>query len=173
MVISRQIGRYPILEELGRGGMGVVFRAHDPTLDRQVAIKVLSDALARDHEQISRFEREAKTLARFNHPNIATIYGFEESDDGRKFLVLELVEGESLAVRLRRGRLPVPESLSIAKQVATALVAAHRREIIHRDLKPENVFLTPEGVVKVLDFGLAKRIEPPPSAGAEQETVVS
>lgn len=154
-----RIGRYPVAERIGQGGVGIVYRAHDPVLDRPVAIKVLSEAWAEDPAQVARFEREARTLARFNHPNIATIYGVGRTDEGRHFLVLEMVEGKSLGVRLREGPpLALREALDIGRQIATALVAAHRREIIHRDLKPDNVLIDPEGRAKVLDFGMAKGV---------------
>jgi eukaryotic-like serine/threonine-protein kinase len=151
----QQIGAYPVEREIGRGGMGIVYLARDPELHRQVAIKVLPDLLARDPERLARFEREARLLASLNHPNIAAIYGIEESG-GHRFLVLEYVEGETLAERLARGALPVTETLDIGRQIAAALEAAHESGVIHRDLKPANVKLTPGGDVKVLDFGLAK-----------------
>ena len=150
-----RIGAYPIERELGRGGMGVVYLARDPRLDRAVAIKVLPDAFAHDPERIARFEREARLLASLHHPNIGGIFGLEESD-GRRFLVLEYVEGDTLAERLARGKLPLDETLDVCRQIAAALEAAHEGGIVHRDLKPGNVKLTPGGEVKVLDFGLAK-----------------
>ena len=136
-----KLGSYEILAPIGAGGMGEVYRARDTKLDRQVAIKVLPDALAQDPDRLARFEREAKVLASLNHPNIAHIYGIEGNA-----LVMELVEGETL-------KCPAP--LEYAKQIAEALEAAHEKGITHRDLKPGNVMITPEGVVKVLDFGLA------------------
>jgi serine/threonine-protein kinase len=135
--------------------MGEVYRATDTKLERDVAIKVLPAEVARDPERLARFRREAQLLASLNHPNIAAIYGLEEAN-GRPFLVLELVEGEDLAERLKRGRVPVGEALGIAKQVAGAFEEAHEKGIVHRDLKPANVKLTPQGKVRVLDFGLAK-----------------
>jgi len=150
-----QLGPYEILAPLGAGGMGEVYRARDARLDREVAIKVLPEALARDKERILRFEREAKVLASLNHPNIAAIYGFEEFESTR-FLVMELAEGETLAQRLNRGPIPIRDTLEIANGIAIALEAAHEKGIIHRDLKPANVKVTPDGTVKVLDFGLAK-----------------
>ena len=150
-----RLGPYEITAAIGAGGMGEVYRATDTKLNRDVAIKVLPVEVAADPERLARFRREAQLLAALNHPNVAAIYGLEEAD-GRPFLVLELVEGEDLAERLKRGRLPVGEALEIAKQVAEALEAAHEKSIVHRDLKPANVKLTPEGKVKVLDFGLAK-----------------
>ena len=151
------LGHYEILSALGKGGMGAVWRARDSTLGREVAIKTLPEEFARDEERLARFEREAKLLASLNHPNIATIHGLEE-DSGTRFLVLELVEGDTLADRLKHGAIPVEESLKLALQIAEALEAAHEKGVIHRDLKPANIKVTPEGKVKVLDFGLAKAI---------------
>ena len=143
------------LAPLGAGGMGEVYRARDTKLDREVAIKVLPAEVARDPERLARFRREAQLLAALNHPNVAAIHGLEEADS-QPFLVLELVPGEDLAVRLKRGALPLDDALSIAEQIAGALEEAHEHGIVHRDLKPANVKVTPEGKVKVLDFGLAK-----------------
>ena len=154
-----RLGPYEILSALGAGGMGEVYRARDTKLDRAVAIKILPEAFAADTERIARFQREAKTLASLNHPNIAHIHGLEESD-GVRALVMELVEGEDLAQRIGRGAIPPDEALPIAKQVTDALEAAHEQGIIHRDLKPANIKVRPDGTVKVLDFGLAKAIEP-------------
>jgi len=151
------LGPYEILSPLGAGGMGEVYRAKDTRLDREVAIKVLPETLARDKERIARFQREAKVLASLNHPNIAAVYGFEEADK-MNFLVMELVEGETLAERLMRGAIPVEQSLEFAKQITEALEAAHDKGIIHRDLKPANVKVSPEDKIKVLDFGLAKAL---------------
>ena len=153
--IPECIGAYPIEREVGRGGMGVVYLGRDTRLDRAVAIKVLPDAVAGDPERLARFEREARLLASLNHPNIAGIYGLEEAA-GRRFLVLEYVEGDTLGQRLARGALPVDEALDVCRQMAAALDAAHEAGVIHRDLKPGNVKITPSGEVKVLDFGLAK-----------------
>jgi non-specific serine/threonine protein kinase len=165
------LGHYVIEGELGRGGMGVVYLARDRKLDRQVAIKTLPAELARDPEQLGRFEREAKLLASLNHPNIATIHGLEESADATRYLILERVEGETLADRLLRGSLPIEETLQVCEQVADALDAAHERGVIHRDLKPRNVMITPGGRVKVLDFGLAKRTSDEAHAGADDGTM--
>ena len=151
------LGHYVIEGELGRGGMGVVYLARDRKLDREVAIKTLPAELARDPDQLARFEREAKLLASLNHPNIATIHGLEESADATRYLILERVEGETLADRLLRGALPIDEASRVCEQVADALEGAHERGVIHRDLKPRNIMITPGGRVKVLDFGLAKR----------------
>ncbi len=142
--------------------MGEVYRATDKKLDREVAIKVLPQSVAQDKERLARFEREAKVLAQLNHPNIATVYGLEQSGETRA-LILELVEGDDLSVRLKRGPLPVDEALEVCKQIAEALEAAHEKGIIHRDLKPGNIKLTEDGKVKVLDFGLAKALEDEPS----------
>ncbi len=152
-----KLGPYEITREIGRGGMGVVYLARDTKLDRDVALKVLPETLARDTERIARFHREAKVLASLNHPNIGAIYGFEESD-GECCLVLEYVEGETLAARLERGPLPTEDALDVARQMAEALEAAHEKGVIHRDLKPANVMLRSDGTVKVLDFGLAKAL---------------
>jgi serine/threonine protein kinase len=151
-----RLGSYELLAQIGAGGMGEVYKAHDTKLGRDVAIKVLPEAFAHDPERLSRFQREAKMLASLNHPNIAAIYGLEDGA-GRNYLVMELVPGETLAERVKRdGAVPIEEALAIAKQIAEALEAAHEKGIIHRDLKPANVKVTPEGKVKVLDFGLAK-----------------
>jgi Tol biopolymer transport system component len=154
--VGTELGTHKILALLGVGGMGEVYKAHDPKLRRDVAIKVLPESFARDADRLARFRREAQLLASLNHPNIATIYNIEDSNS-TTYLVMELVPGETLADRIKQeGAVPVEESLTIAKQIAEALEAAHEKGIIHRDLKPANVKLTPEGKVKVLDFGLAK-----------------
>ena len=154
-----RLGSYEITGRLGEGGMGEVFRATDSKLKREVAIKVLPAAFTEDPERLARFEREAQLLAQLQHPNIASIFGLEEAN-GVRALVLELVEGEDLAERLKRGALPLEEALAVARQIAEALEAAHEKGIVHRDLKPGNVKLTPDGKVKVLDFGLAKAMDP-------------
>ena len=156
-MIGKTLGTYEILSLLGKGGMGKVWRARDSKLGREVAIKTLPDEFAEDQERVARFEREAKLLASLNHPNIAAIYGLEE-DNGTRFLVLELVEGDTLAEFLAAGPVPVESALNIAVQVAEGFDAAHQKGIIHRDLKPANIKVTPDGGVKVLDFGLAKAI---------------
>ena len=188
------LGAYQILSLLGKGGMGEVYRARDIKLQREVAIKTLPAGFAQNPDRLARFQREAQLLASLNHPNIAAIYGLEESG-GIRFLVLELVEGETLAEMLARGRgegearrfqrhgsraasgsagtaavrerqesrscgLPVEDALAIARQIADGLAAAHEKDILHRDLKPANVKVTPEGKVKILDFGLAKAFAP-------------
>src|ERR1700693_4900718 len=152
---GRRLGPYEILSSIGAGGMGEVYQAHDTKLGRDVAIKVLPEAFAHDPERLSRFQREAKMLAALNHPNIATIHGLEQSGD-TSYLVMELVSGETLAERVKAGPLGIEEALKMAVQIAEPLEAAHEKGIIHSDLKAANVKVTPEGKVKVLDFGLAK-----------------
>jgi len=185
-----RIGAYEIIGVIGAGGMGEVYRARDTTLDRDVALKVLPESLASDPDRLMRFEREAKTLASLNHPNVAQVYGVEgvvppsgseevrplrqapsgseEVRPPRQAIVMELVEGEDLAARLTRDPIPLDEALTIARQVADALDAAHEKGVVHRDLKPANIKVTPEGVVKVLDFGLAKAVAGPedPASGS-------
>ena len=153
-----RLGPYEILAPLGAGGMGEVYRARDPRLNREVALKVLPEEFFEGEERRTRFEREARLLAALNHPGIAAIYSFEESG-GRHLLVMELVEGEDLSRRISSSPLPLEESLSYARQIAEALEAAHEKGIVHRDLKPANVKITPDGRAKVLDFGLAKAFE--------------
>ena len=160
------LGPYLILGPLGEGGMGAVFRARDTRLDREVALKMLPPEFAADPARLARFRQEALAIAALNHPNVATIYGFEEPAPGALFLVLEKVEGESLAQRLERGALPVEESLRVCAQIAEALEVAHERGVIHRDIKPGNVMLGPRGLVKVLDFGLAEDTRAARSAAA-------
>jgi eukaryotic-like serine/threonine-protein kinase len=156
---GKRLGPYEILAAIGAGGMGEVHQARDTKLGRDVAIKVLPEAVADDAERLSRFQREAKMLAALNHPNIATIYGLEQLGS-TSYLVMELVSGETLAERIRReGAVPFEEALAAARQIAEALEAAHEKGIVHRDLKPANVKVTPDGKVKVLDFGLAKAFE--------------
>ncbi len=157
-MIGENISHYNVLEKIGQGGMGTVYRAQDTTLDREVAIKVLPEQFTQDPQRLARFEREAKLLASLNHPNIAAIYGFEEAD-GVRFLAMELVPGETLQERVAKGPVPVKEALEICRQIAEGVEAAHEKGVIHRDLKPANVKVTPEGKVKILDFGLAKAFE--------------
>ncbi len=159
-----QLGPYEIVGAIGAGGMGEVYRARDTKLERDVALKVLPETFASDAERIGRFEREAKVLASLNHPNIAAIYGFEDSA-GVHALAMELVEGQTLADGIAKGPMPVDEALAIAKQICEGLEYAHERGIVHRDLKPANVKITPEGTVKILDFGLAKALEGETAAG--------
>ena len=156
LTTGSRLGPYEILSALGAGGMGEVYRARDTRLNRNVAIKVLPAALAGDPERMARFQREAEVLAALNHPHIAAIYGLEVKD-GEHALVMELVEGDELSQKIRStAGMPLDEVLSIAKQIASALEAAHEQGIIHRDLKPANIKVRPDGTVKVLDFGLAK-----------------
>jgi len=152
---GHQLAHYEILEPIGKGGMGEVYRARDTKLGRDVAIKVLPEEFARDKERLDRFDREARLLAQLNHANIATLYGLEEHD-GQKFIVMELVEGETLAERIAKGPLPVDEAIPVFIQIAEGLEAAHEKSIIHRDLKPANIKIGPDGKPKILDFGLAK-----------------
>ena len=156
------LGPYQVTAKIGEGGMGEVYRARDTKLDRDVALKVLPQAFTDDPDRLARFEREAKVLASLNHPNIGHIYGLEEAA-GQKALVLELVEGPTLADRITQGPIPVDEALPIAKQIAEALEAAHEQGVIHRDLKPANIKVREDGMVKVLDFGLAKALDPTPT----------
>ena len=162
-----RIGVFEVGALLGEGGMGKVYRARDTKLDRDVALKVLPEAFTSDPDRLARFEREAKVLASLNHPNIGHIYGLEESapppgsdQAGVRALVLELVEGPTLADRISRGPIPLDEALPIARQIAEALEAAHEAGVIHRDLKPANIKVKDDGTVKVLDFGLAKAFQP-------------
>jgi len=153
-----KLGPYEVVAPLGAGGMGEVYRARDTKLNREVALKVLPAAMANDAERMARFHREAQVLASLNHPNIAAIYGLEESG-GMRALVMELVEGPTLAERIagtRPSPLPLGESLGIAKQIAEGLEYAHEKGVIHRDLKPGNIKVRPDGTVKILDFGLAQ-----------------
>jgi len=171
---GRTLGHYVIVKKIGAGGMGEVYRAHDTELKRDVALKVLPSSLAGDTERLARFRREAELLASLNHPHIAQIYGLADSKK-TPALVMELVEGETLAEKMTRGPLPLEEALAICRQVATGLASAHDRGVIHRDLKPANIKIAPGGVVKILDFGLAKAIEsePPPPAGTGAPTLTS
>ena len=161
-----RIGAYDVTGPLGAGGMGEVYRARDTKLDRDVALKVLPEAFTADPDRLARFEREARVLASLNHPNIAQIHGLEEAG-GTRALVLELVEGPTLDDRLEQGPIPLDEVLSIARQIALALQAAHEAGVIHRDLKPANVKVREDGTVKVLDFGLAKALDTTPAPGAD------
>ncbi len=154
---GRRLGVYQLHERIGAGGMGEVYRARDTRLQRDVAVKILPHTFTADSDRRARFEREARVLASLNHPNIATIHGVEDAD-GIHALVMELVEGETIADRLGRGPVPVPDALAMARQIADALDTAHERGIVHRDLKPANIKVTSSGLVKVLDFGLAKAV---------------
>src|SRR5262249_37794971 len=152
IMIGTKLAHYEITSHLGSGGMGDVYQALDSKLGRSVAIKFLPEAFSHDSERVARFEREARVLASLNHSHMAAVYGLEESGE-RKFLVMELVEGETLAERITRGPISIDESLQIAKQICEALEAAHEKGIVHRDLKPANIKVAPDGSVKVLDFG--------------------
>src|SRR5262249_3614123 len=163
IIIGQQLGSYEVTALLGKGGMGEVYRARDTKLKRDVAIKSLPDEFSRDTDRVGRFQREAEVLASLNHPNIAAIYDLQQINDSR-YLVLELVEGETLADRIQRGPLPVEEALRIANGICEALEAAHEKGLVHRDLKPANIKVAPDGAVKVLDFGLAKAFQPETSA---------
>jgi len=167
LTLGTQLGQYEVSEVLGVGGMGEVYRARDQKLGRTVAIKVLLSATASDPERLRRFEREAKILASLNHPNVAQIYGLDDAG-GIAFLVMELIEGPTLADRIARGPIGHGEVLKIATQVAEALETAHQQGIIHRDLKPANIKLRSDGVVKVLDFGIAKVVDPMQSLDVTQ-----
>jgi serine/threonine protein kinase len=187
---GRTLGHYRIVERIGAGGMGEVYRARDERLDREVAIKVLPEEVAGDPDRIRRFEREAKALAALNHPNIATVYGLERTEAGSGtgsgtgsdpslkpqasspavFLAMELLKGESLRAAIASGRLTVAKAVEYARAIADGLAAAHDRGIVHRDLKPENVFLTKDGRIKILDFGLAKLRQPEVAVGTETPT---
>jgi Tol biopolymer transport system component len=165
LTAGTRLGPYEIISAIGAGGMGEVYRATDTTLDRAVAVKILPEAFVADAERVTRFEREAKTLASLNHPHIAAIYGFEKSQ-GVLALVMELVEGEDLSALIARGPISVPDALPIARQIAEALEAAHEAGIVHRDLKPANIKVRADGTVKVLDFGLAKAMDPAGTSSA-------
>ena len=167
-LVGRSLGHYRVTAAIGKGGMGEVYRATDTKLGRDVALKVLPSEVRQDPARLERFRREARLLASLNHPNVGAIHGLEEAD-GMPFLALELVEGEDLAERLKRGSIPTGEALGIATQIADALAAAHEKGIVHRDLKPANVKVTPDGKVKVLDFGLAKAYaeDAAPDSGAD------
>src|SRR5262249_13549560 len=163
LTIGTQLGSHEITGLLGKGGMGEVYRARDLKLKREVAIKILPEEFSRDADRVNRFQREAEVLASLNHPNIANIYELEEQN-GSRYLVLELVEGEPLADRIARGPIAVDEVLPISQQIAEALEAAHEKGIIHRDLKPANIKISPDDKVKVLDFGLAKAMDNAPAS---------
>ena len=170
--VGTRLGHYDVTALLGEGGMGEVYQARDTKLDRDVALKVLPEAFTSDPDRLARFEREAKVLASLNHPNIGSIYGLEEAG-GVKALVLELVEGPTLADRIRQGPIPIDDALPIAKQIAEALEAAHEQGVIHRDLKPANIKVKADGTVKVLDFGLAKAFQPDAGRGRSESPTVT
>ena len=168
-MLGERLSHYEIVDKLGEGGMGVVYRAKDTKLGREVAIKVLPAEFSLDKDRRARFEREAKLLAALNHPCIATLYGFEESE-GTLFLVMELVEGETLAERIARGAIPIDEALSLFRQIAEGVESAHEKGVIHRDLKPANIKITLDGHIKILDFGLAKAFDEPHASVASSHS---
>ena len=172
LTAGTRLAHYDVTSLLGEGGMGQVWQATDTQLHRDVALKILPDAFAEDPDRLARVEREAHVLASLNHPNIAQIHGIQQSDDTRA-LVLELVEGPTLADRIAKGPIPVDEALPIARQIAEALEAAHERGVIHRDLKPANIKVRKDGTVKVLDFGLAKALDTPPEADPSQSPTLT
>ncbi len=169
-----KLGQYQVVESIGVGGMGEVYRARDTKLGRDVAIKVLPEEFARDQERLERFEREARLLAQVNHPNIATLHGLEEHDE-QLCIIMELVEGETLAERIAKGRIPLDEAIPLFIQIAEGMGAAHEKGIVHRDLKPANIKIGPDGKPKILDFGLAKAFAPDddPSAGTSQSPTLT
>ena len=169
LITGARVGHYEILSALGAGGMGEVYRARDTKLGRDVAIKILPAAFTKNRERLTRFEREARLLAALNHPNIATIHGVEDAD-GVQALVLELIDGDTLADRIARGPIPPDAAVGIAIQIADAVDAAHQKSIVHRDIKPANIKITIDGAVKVLDFGLAVAVS---EAGSESPTATS
>ncbi len=163
-MIGSNVAHYKVTSKLGEGGMGEVWRAEDTKLGRDVALKMLPEGFSQDPERLARFEREARVLASLSHANIAGIHGLEEID-GKRFLVMELIEGQTLAERIQQGPIPIEEAVRIARQIAEAVEAAHDKGVVHRDLKPANVNITPDGNVKVLDFGLAKALIGDPMSG--------
>ena len=170
--VGSRLGHYDVTALIGEGGMGQVYQATDTKLNRQVALKILPEAFTTDPDRLARFQREAQVLASLNHPGIAAIYGLEESD-GTRALVLELVEGPTLSDRIAQGAIPLEEALPIAKQIAEALEAAHEAGVIHRDLKPANIKVKDDGTVKVLDFGLAKALDPTPIGDPSQSPTLT
>jgi serine/threonine protein kinase len=165
LAAGTHLGAYVVTGQLGVGGMGEVYRAKDSKLGREIAIKTLPSAFARDSDRVARFEREARLLAALNNAYIATVYGLDEHE-GTQYLAMELVEGQSLEEKLKSGALPVEQALELALQIANALEAAHGEGVVHRDLKPANIMITPEGVAKVLDFGLAKAFSGDPNTAS-------
>src|SRR5215471_17582391 len=171
LVTGTRLGPYEILAPLGAGGMGEVYRARDTRLDREVAVKILPVSFANDPDRLLRFEQEARATSALNHPNILTVYDIG-TQEGLPFIVAELLEGEELRQQLSEGPLPTRKAIDYAQQIATGLAAAHSKGIVHRDLKPENIFITTEGRVKILDFGLAK-LRPQQSGPVEQSSVAT
>ena len=164
-MIGKTLAHYEILQKLGSGGMGEVYKAHDSKLNREVALKVLPEDMALDPERRKRFEREAQAVAALKHPNIVTMFSVEESDDTH-FLTMELVEGQTLSEHIRKGGLPIEMFFDVAIPLADAVAGAHDKGITHRDLKPANVMVDTAGRIKVLDFGLAKLLMPQPTSGS-------
>ena len=162
-MIGKTLAHFEVTGLLGKGGMGEVYRAHDPRAGRDVALKILPEAFASDAERVARFRREARTLASLSHPNIAALYGVED-DAGTPFLVMELAEGEDLQIKLERGPMGLDDALDIALQLAEGMEEAHEKGVIHRDLKPANIMIQPDGRVKILDFGLARAFDGPQTA---------
>ena len=173
-MVGTKISHYKVLEKIGEGGMGTVYRATDTKLNRDVALKILPQQFASDSQRMGRFQREAEVLASLDHPNIGQIYGIEDAGQ-TKALVLQLIEGPTLADQIAQGPIPVEEALKIALQMAEGLEAAHEKGVIHRDLKPANIKITPEGQVKILDFGLAKAVEgeTPPDTNLSQSPTLT
>jgi len=171
-MIGKTLAHYEILEKIGAGGMGEIYRARDPQLDREVAVKILPETVAEDPESLARFKQEAKTLAAVNHPGIATVFGLHEHD-GTRFMAMELVPGSDLSQKISKRALPTPNALVLAVQIAEALEMAHEKGIIHRDLKPQNLMVTPEGKIKVLDFGLARVLNPRPIGADDSSPAIT
>src|SRR5437868_10671225 len=171
-IVGQTLGHYQVLGKIGAGGMGEVFRAHDSRLGRDVAVKILPPIFSADEDRLRRFEQEARATAKLNHPNILAIYDIGRHD-GSPYIVSELLDGSTLRERLVGGALSVRTTVDYAVQIARGLVAAHEKHLVHRDLKPDNVFVTRDGLVKILDFGIAKLTRPEESSAAEANTMTS
>ena len=170
-MVGRTLSHYTILEELNRGGMGIVYRARDLKLDRDVALKVLPPELVSDPERKRRFVQEAKAAAKLDHPNIATVFEIDE-DEGVTFVIMELIRGEHLKDILQLKRLPLERTLQLASEIVEGLSCAHEKGVVHRDLKPANIMVTAHGHAKIIDFGLAKLLQPLGGEGSEMETAL-